>query len=50
MTEYTPKEIGTAIENLNSKKASGGDGIASEIIERAYKQFQVLLTHYTINA
>jgi hypothetical protein len=37
--EYTPEETRTAIEILKSKKAPGEDGITSEILQRAYKQF-----------
>ena len=37
--EYSPEEIRTAIEAINSKKAPGEDGITSEILQRAYKQF-----------
>jgi hypothetical protein len=37
--KYTPEEIGTAIDAINSNKASGEDGITSDIFQRAYKQF-----------
>jgi hypothetical protein len=37
--EYTPEEIGTAIETLESNKTPGEDGTTSEILQRAYKQF-----------
>jgi hypothetical protein len=41
--EYTPEEIETAIEVINSKKAPGEDGITSNILQRAYKQFPKLI-------
>jgi hypothetical protein len=41
--EYTPEEIGMAIEVINSKKAPGEDGITSNILQRAYKQFPKLI-------
>ena len=44
--EYSLEEIRLAIEAINSKKAPGEDGITSEILQRAYKQFPNLL--YTL--
>jgi len=45
--EYSPEEIRTAIEVIHSKKAPGEEGITSEIIQRAHRQFPKLITHYT---
>jgi len=39
MIEYTPEEIWNAMAVINCKKAPGEDGIASDIFQRAYKQF-----------
>jgi hypothetical protein len=41
--EYTPEEVGTAIEVINSKKSPGKDGINSNILQRAYNQFPKLI-------
>ena len=41
--EYTPKEIGNAIDTINCKNAPGKDGITSDIFQRAYKQFPNLI-------
>jgi len=38
-TEYSPEEIRTAIEALDSKKVTGENGTASEILQRAYRPF-----------
>jgi hypothetical protein len=37
--EYTPEEIGNAIDAIKCKKAPGDDRITSDIFQRAYKQF-----------
>ena len=37
--EFTPNEIGNAIDAPNCKKAPGEDGITGDIFQRAYKQF-----------
>jgi hypothetical protein len=42
MAEYTPEEIGNAIDAINRKKAPGENGISSDIFQRAYKQFPKL--------
>jgi len=36
--KYSPEEIRTAIEAINSKKVPRGDGITNEILQRAYGQ------------
>jgi hypothetical protein len=41
--EYTPEEIGNAVDAINSKKAPGDDGITSDIFQRAYIQFPNLI-------
>jgi len=44
--EYSSEEIRTAIEAIHSKKAPGEDGITSEILQHAYRQFPKLI--YTL--
>ena len=46
MREFSPEEIRMAIEAINSKKEPGEHGIASEILQPAYKQFPKLI--YTL--
>jgi len=41
--EYTPEEIWNAIDAINCEKASGEDGITSDIFQRAYKQFPTFI-------
>jgi hypothetical protein len=41
--EFTPEEIGNAIDTINCKKAPGEDGITGDIFQRAYKQFPKLI-------
>jgi len=41
--EFTPDEIGNAIDAINCKTAPGKDGIACDIFQRAYKQFSNLI-------
>ena len=41
--EYTPEEIGNAIDAINCKKAPGEEGITCDIFQRAYKQFPNLI-------
>jgi hypothetical protein len=43
MIEYTPEEIGTAKDVINSKKAPGENGITSNILQRAYKEFSNII-------
>jgi hypothetical protein len=42
-TEYTPEEIGNAIDAINCKKAPADEGITSGIFQRTYKQFPNLI-------
>jgi hypothetical protein len=41
--EYTPEEIGNAIDAINCKNAPGEDWITSDIFQHAYKQFPNLI-------
>ena len=41
--DYSPEEMRTAIEAINSKKAPGEDGITSEILQCAYKQLPTFI-------
>jgi hypothetical protein len=41
--ECTTEEIGDAIDTINIKKAPGEDGLTSDILQRAFKQFPNLI-------
>ena len=44
--EFTPDEIGNAIDAISCKKAPGEDGITGDIFQHAYKQFPELINTY----
>jgi hypothetical protein len=45
--EYTPEEIGNAIDAIKCKNAPGEDEITGDIFQRAYKQFPHLINTYS---